>query len=103
MNPVLLTIQTQLQEKNYATISRNDLAVLLEDFQLVQEENTFVSGLIRILAGAQSHWVQEEDTRGKIFIRNFTDLAEAKKFVSDRLVTYDKMWDGCGCKIDYYI
>lgn len=29
-------------------------------------------------------------------------MAEARSFVDGRLETYDNMWNGCGCKVDYY-
>jgi len=29
-------------------------------------------------------------------------LKEAEDFVKDRLDFYERKWDGCGCKIDYY-
>ena len=30
------------------------------------------------------------------------DAGEARALVARRLETYDKMWDGCGCKVDYH-
>jgi len=27
---------------------------------------------------------------------------EADLFIDERMETYDRMWDGCGCKVDYY-
>jgi hypothetical protein len=35
-------------------------------------------------------------------IRRLADEAAAARFVADRLATYERMWDGCGCRIDYY-
>ena len=26
----------------------------------------------------------------------------AERFVEDRLSDYERMWDGCGCKIEYH-
>ncbi len=33
---------------------------------------------------------------------NFEDLEAARRFVEDRMETYERMWDGCGCRIDYH-
>jgi hypothetical protein len=30
------------------------------------------------------------------------DEDEVRRFVRERLEAYDRMWDGCGCKVDYY-
>ena len=47
--------------------------------------------------------VQEKTTDNKaIVVRRFRSLDEAELFVEERLATYERMWDGCGCKIDYY-
>jgi hypothetical protein len=35
-------------------------------------------------------------------IRRLTGAGEARALVARRLETYDKMWDGCGCKVDYH-
>ena len=29
-------------------------------------------------------------------------VPRAVHFVDDRLAAYERMWDGCGCKIDYF-
>lgn len=35
-------------------------------------------------------------------VRLLADEEEAKRFVEYRLAQYERMWDGCGCRIDYY-
>jgi len=32
----------------------------------------------------------------------FQNEETAAKFVEERLDIYEKMWDGCGCKVKYY-
>jgi hypothetical protein len=34
--------------------------------------------------------------------RHFPDAGAAQRFIADRLAAYERMWDGCGCRIDYY-
>ncbi len=46
--------------------------------------------------------VQETTDKGKIVLRRFDSDGEAFRFVADRLDTYERMWDGCGCRIDYF-
>ena len=35
-------------------------------------------------------------------VRRLGERAEADRFIQDRLAQYERMWDGCGCRIDYY-
>jgi hypothetical protein len=35
-------------------------------------------------------------------MRRLSDADEACQFVQRRLEDYERVWDGCGCKIDYY-
>jgi hypothetical protein len=45
--------------------------------------------------------VQESDPEGTVYLRAMADREAAEAFVSDRLATYERMWDGCGCKVHY--
>jgi len=46
--------------------------------------------------------LQARTTKHELILRKLKSIEEAKKVVNDRLETYEKMWDGCGCKVDYY-
>ncbi len=46
--------------------------------------------------------VQEETPDGQILLRRLGSREAAEEFVEDRLATYERMWDGCGCKVDYH-
>ena len=45
--------------------------------------------------------VQEQTTNGEILVHEVGSEAAAQRVVDDRLATYERMWDGCGCKVDY--
>lgn len=64
-------------------------------------EDTTISGHLRILALDGELYVQEEAPGGRILLRRRPDRAAADRFVDQRLETYDRMWDGCGCRVDY--
>ena len=68
---------------------------------VLREEDTTLAGPIRVLAFDGDLWVQEQAPDGRILLRRFDDRAAADAFVDRRLEIYDRMWDGCGCKIDY--
>ena len=37
-----------------------------------------------------------------VAVRPLADEAAVDAFVADRLATYERMWDGCGCRPDYW-
>ena len=62
----------------------------------------FISGDIRILKFKEDYLTQESTPKGEIVLRLFNNLQNAEELVNNHLEIYDKMWDGCGCKIDYF-
>lgn len=76
-------------------------AAILLRAGVLREEDTTLSGPIRVLALDGGLWVQEQAPDGRRLLRRFDDRAAADAFVDRRLEIYDRMWDGCGCKIDY--
>ena len=46
--------------------------------------------------------LQEKTTKGEYLIRYLKTKKEAEELIKARLKIYEKMWDGCGCKVDYY-
>ena len=79
-------IQKLVSEK-IVTITDSELEELISQSEIVEEKKIVMLGFIRIVV-YDTHVAESVD--------------EAKKFVRDRLDTYDRMWDGCGCKIDYF-
>jgi hypothetical protein len=45
--------------------------------------------------------VQEETPDRVVLTRRMATREAAEAFVNDRLEIYERMWDGCGCKINY--
>ena len=43
----------------------------------------------------------EQPEPGKRALRRLA-ADEVDDFVRDRLAIYERMWDGCGCRVDYY-
>ncbi len=44
----------------------------------------------------------EQPSTSERVLRRLADAEEVGRFVRQRLEEYERMWDGCGCKIDYY-
>jgi hypothetical protein len=90
------------ENKTAVTLDLEGHTGLLESAILVREEDTRMSGWIRILEWDGVVLIQEETRGGEILVRKMATLEDADTFVKDRLDTYERMWDGCGCKVDYY-
>jgi hypothetical protein len=90
-----------LGEASRLDLSPDELTALLEEADLVREEDTCISGMIRILRLRNTVMVQEETPEDEIVVRIRPTVKAAEEFVAGRLETYERMWDGCGCKVDY--
>lgn len=45
---------------------------------------------------------REDSDKGEIILRVFPGEFALNAFVERRVDIYERMWDGCGCKVDYY-
>jgi hypothetical protein len=71
---------------------------------ITQTSNTFnnLIGYLRIyLCLRNIVLVQEETPDREVLVRIRPTREAAEEFVAHRLETYERMWDGCGCKVDY--
>ncbi len=80
----------------------DELNNILSFSKIIFEQNTLISDFIRILAINDLIVVQEKTNKDEIILHNFKDETKARDFVTERLDIYERMWDGCGCKVNYY-
>ena len=92
----------RLREEKILTLTSDELAELLESAVALSEADTRMCGPIRILDLDGTIAVQEQAREGEILVRELPSVAEARRFVDERLDAYERLWDGCGCKIDYH-
>jgi hypothetical protein len=77
--------------------------VLVASFETLRAQDTGIAGLIRVIRTEAGPAVAEYPTSSPLaVIRPFSSMEEAQAFVDERLETYERMWDGCGCRIDYF-
>jgi hypothetical protein len=88
--------------KKFITVSESVLGELLGSSSIILEQDTRIRDMIRILKVENHFFLQEKTNLGEIIIRQFDSEEDALKLVNERMEIYDKMWDGCGCKINYY-
>lgn len=95
-------IISSVKKKKYLIISEPELNELLSNSKIMIEESTYISDKIRLLEFDDYLIIQEKTTKNEYLIRNVKTKKEADEFIKDRLDIYNRMWDGCGCRIDYY-
>ena len=92
----------RLQNNKFLVISVTDLKNLLKKAELLLEANTYLSDYIRILLYDNHVIIQEQTQKGEIIVREQESLEKARIFLANRIEIYEKMWNGCGCKVGYF-
>ena len=84
------------------TITSDQLYELQRIGELIYEEDTLISDFIRLFKMENFYLFQEHTPKYEILLRKFDDKNVAERFIEDRLKLYEKMWNGCGCRINYF-
>jgi hypothetical protein len=87
---------------NYLIIEEAYLKTVLDTSEIIRIEDTHLSDFIRVLKFEDKLYVQETTFNKEIIIRKMDSMKDVDFFVQERLDYYERKWDGCGCKIDYY-
>ena len=91
-----------LESSGRVSLTREELDDLLAASTIVREEDSCISGLLRILRLENGTLlVQEETPTREVLVRTRPTLEAAEDFIRGRLEVYERMWDGCGCKVNY--
>ncbi len=91
----------RLDAGEIVVLDQTDWESLSPAFELVEEHDTHMSGMLRLVRHPGGLAAVEQPSPGQRTIRPMPDMDTARSFVAERLNTYDRMWDGCGCKVDY--
>jgi hypothetical protein len=92
----------ELVQRAIVTLDAEALPQLLEAAEVIREVDTCLTGWIRILRFENQFAVQERTPEGEVLVRRLDSREAAELFVERRLRDYERMWDGCGCSIDYH-
>jgi hypothetical protein len=95
-------ILRRLEESPIAELSKRELQELLGAAELLQEEETGICGPIRALRLAGAVLLQEQTDHDQILLRRLPSAEAARQLIAERLEIYERMWDGCGCKVHYF-
>ncbi|MBT8380752.1 MAG: hypothetical protein HKO83_13405 [Ignavibacteriaceae bacterium] len=96
------TLMEDAKKNKYVILSASELEALLSNSEVLKEEETLISDKIRLLNFKDELLIQEKTDNDEFLIRLIKSEKEAENFIQNRLEIYEKMWDGCGCKVEYY-
>ena len=83
-------------------LSMREWEELAPSFPVVTRHNTQLAGDLLIVEGEGVLLAIEQPSRDARVARLLGTPHAAKAFVEKRLEEYERMWDGCGVKIDYF-
>jgi len=91
-----------ISHKKIVIISEEQLKIILDTFDIIREEETYLCGKIRLLRKNDQYFIQEMSNEHQIIVRGIPTKQTGDDFINQRLETYENMWNGCGCKVNYY-
>ena len=95
-------LNQRLRRGEIVPLSAAEWEAIEGHFEELERHATFVVGDLLIVRGESGLAAVEQPFRDKRVVRPLSSVDEKDEFVKKRLETYERMWDGCGCKVDYY-
>jgi hypothetical protein len=95
-------LQQRLTEGHIVALDESEWLAVAPQLCVVETHDTMMRGHLVIVDTSSGLVAVEEPEPKKRVLRLLGDRQAASVFVSERLATYERMWDGCGCRIDYY-
>jgi hypothetical protein len=83
-------------------LSADQWEALAPSFPLVSSHPTQLAGDLLIVRSDHGLVAVESPSRGARVARLLGEPDAADAFVHKRMEEYERMWDGCGVKVDYY-
>lgn len=75
---------------------------LAEAFFEVERHATGLAGDLVIVRTPAGPAAVEAPSDHEVVVRRLAGPDAIRRFVTDRLAQYERMWEGCGCRIDYF-
>jgi len=100
-----MTIQElndRLRQQEIISLTSDEWSELMDHFEEVERHYTFVVEDLLIMQGEVGLIAVDQPKNDTRILRYLPSVEEKDSFVKDRLDAYERMWDGCGCKINYH-
>jgi hypothetical protein len=95
-------LDRRLRSERIVPLSVSQWDELAANFEELERHDTLVAGHLLIIRSPSGLAAVEQPSPSERVVRLLSDEQQARRFVQDRLEAYERMWDGCGCKVDYY-
>jgi hypothetical protein len=95
-------LERRLRDQRIVLLPRQDWDVLAGAVEEVERHHTMVAGDLLVIRTAHGLAAVEQPAPNERVVRLLGDAEAVRTFVNDRMALYERMWDGCGCKVDYY-
>ena len=95
-------LNKRLLEEGIVPLSASEWAAVTSEFVEIQRHPTFIAGDLVIVRTEGGLAAVEQPSPDQRVVRRLSDLDEVREFVQRRKAEYERMWDGCGCRIDYH-
>ncbi len=95
-------LRRMLTTEPVVRLSGSEWESMADAFEEVERHHTVVAGdLVIIRVNGVLAAVEQPRTEERV-VRRLDDEERLRVFVRERMEQYERMWDGCGCRIDYY-
>jgi hypothetical protein len=95
-------LERRLADERIVPLAVNEWDLLAGEFEEVARHHTMVAGNLLVVRTRAGLAAVERPTPDVRVVRLLGDAATAQSFVEHRMAQYERMWDGCGCRVDYY-
>jgi hypothetical protein len=94
-------LNERLRTAGIVPVSAEDWGAFSDGVEVVERHPTQLAGdllIVRLEGGLAALEAPSRDAR---VVRRLSGPEEARTFVAKRMEEYERMWDGCGVKVDY--
>jgi hypothetical protein len=98
----LATLRQRLEQESVVRLHASEWERSQDAVTEIERHATGLAGDLLIVRIDDVLAAVESPTPAERVIRRLKSAADAAAFVAGRLAQYERMWEGCGCKIDYY-
>jgi len=95
-------LRRTLRTEPIVRLAAAEWEALAPGFEEVERHHTAVAGSLVIIRAGGTLAAVEQPRPDERVVRRLDDEDAMRAFVGERMATYERMWDGCGCKVDYY-
>ena len=95
-------LEQRLCDQRIVPLTHEDWEAVAGSVEEVERHHTTVAGALLVIRTEHGLAAVEQPTPSTRVVRLLGSLETVRAFVDDRMALYERMWDGCGCKVDYY-